>query len=182
MESRIYLEINCKLFFFLFFQRRSESNFEEYVPATQDPRGSMTPKSKVKAWLVNDQLPESPLRKRRRQSSVKSLSKFLLDRSNTSTNADNNSSSEDFEAELDKIAQDKQKVNTKSNDNNSTTEDFEVELEKIAQNKQKVNAKTVDNNSSTEDFEAELAKIAQKQQKVQLMLLLQGIYLPYPRQ
>ena len=170
------------MFFSFFFQRRSESNFEEYVPATQDPRGSMTPKSKVQAWLVNDQLPESPLRKRRRQSSVKSLSKFLLDRSNTSTNADNNSSSEDFEAELDKIAQDKQKVNTKNNDNNSTTEDFEVELEKIAQNKQKVNSKIVDNNSSTEDFEAELAKIAQNKQKVQLMLSLQGIYLPYPRQ
>ena len=110
--SILFLEI-CITFFL---QKRSESNFEEYVPATQDPGGSMTPKSKVQAWLVNDQQPESPLRKRRRQNSVKSLSKFILDRSNGSTNADSNSpgpnsSTDDFEAELAKIAQDKQKVN-----------------------------------------------------------------------
>ena len=103
--------------YYIFLQKRSESNFEEYVPATQDPGGSMTPKSKVQAWLVNDQQPESPLRKRRRQSSVKSLSKFILNRSSVSTNADNNSlgpnsSTDDFEAELAKIAQDKQKVRT----------------------------------------------------------------------
>ena len=54
---------------------------------------------------------ESPLRKKRRQSNVKSVSKFLLDRSNASTNADNNSSTDDFEAELAKIAKGKQKVN-----------------------------------------------------------------------
>jgi len=92
----------------------SESKFEEYVPATQDPgagdRGSMTPKSKVQAWLIYEQLSESPLRKKRRQSNVKSVSKFLLDRSNASTNADNNSSTDDFEAELAKITKGKQKV------------------------------------------------------------------------
>jgi len=126
--------------------RRSESRFEEYVPATQDPRGSMTPKSKVQAWLVNDIQPESPLRKRRRQS-VKSLSKFLLD---------NNSSTEDFEAELTKITRDKQKVTEKKDDNNSSTDDFEAELAKIA-------AKNGENNSSTNDFEAELARITAKQ-------------------
>jgi hypothetical protein len=54
---------------------------------------------------------ESPLRKKRRQSNVKSVSKFLLDRSNASTNADNNSSTDDFEAELAKITKGKQKVN-----------------------------------------------------------------------
>ena len=54
---------------------------------------------------------ESPSRKKRRQSNVKSVSKFLLDRSNASTNADNNSSTDDFEAELAKITKGKQKVN-----------------------------------------------------------------------
>ena len=51
------------------------------------------------------------MRKKRRQSNVKSVSKFLLDRSNASTNADNNSSTDDFEAELAKITKGKQKVN-----------------------------------------------------------------------
>ena len=68
----------------------------------------------MQAWLINEQLSpmsESPLRKKRRQSNVKSVSKFLLDRSNASTNADNNSSTDDFEAELAKITKGKQKVN-----------------------------------------------------------------------
>ena len=43
---------------------------------------------------------------------MKSVSKFLLDRSNASTNADNNSSTDDFEAELAKITKGKQKVNS----------------------------------------------------------------------
>lgn len=52
------------------------------------------------------------MRKKRRQSNVKSVSKFLLDRSNASTNAENNSSTDDFEAELAKITKGKQKVNS----------------------------------------------------------------------
>ena len=99
----------------------------------------MTPKSKVQAWLVNDQQPESPLRKRRRQNSVKSLSKFILDRSNGSTNADSNSpgpnsSTDDFEAELAKIAQDKQKVNCNvSYLKKMLKRSFENEMEKNTQ-------------------------------------------------
>ena len=92
-------------------------DFEEFVPATQEPfRTSLTPKSKVQAWLTGggDQskakdTTTSSAQKRRRKS-INGISKFLIDRSQNSSvnqgsskNTSKNSSTDNISAELAKI-------------------------------------------------------------------------------
>ncbi len=81
--------------------------YEEYVPATQQIEGNdaVTPKSKVQAWLNDDNGQPSPTpKRRRRQSNLIEVSKFLLDeRKNSLESVSAASSSDDYEAELAKI-------------------------------------------------------------------------------
>lgn len=123
-------------------------DFEEFAPATQQldyqRPGSLTPKTKVQAWLINEQVEpdedqsvsfkQSPLPKRRRRSSVQSVSKVLLNRSNNlSTNTKSTpDTSDDFETELAKILEKKKKA--------AADHEFEAGLAKIIEEKKRVSS------------------------------------------
>ena len=85
-----------------------DDGFEEFAPATQDLRNngkSLTPTSKVQAWLTKDNsVSTPPLTKKTRRKSVAAISKVILERSENSVNrTTSTASSEDISAELAKI-------------------------------------------------------------------------------